>query len=80
VHRLDVIWLALVAVQAFLDEDADQHGGGHVSGSGDAPEALIGVMRQLADERRGECAALATEMFSMIIGWSALPAGLCRAL
>lgn len=74
-HRLDVIWLALVAVQAFLDEDADQRGGGHVSGSGDAPEALIGVRGQLADEGRGECAALATEMFSMIIGWSVLPAG-----
>ena len=74
-HRLDVIWLALVAVQAFLDEDADQCGGGHVPGTSDAPEALIGVRGQLADERCGERAALAKELFSMIIGWSALPEG-----
>lgn len=74
-HRLDVIWLALIAVQAFLNEDADQRSGGYVPGSGDAPKALIGVRGQLADERCGECAALATELFAMIIGWSALPEG-----
>jgi len=74
VHQLDVFRMALVAVQAFLNEDADQRGGGHVPGSGDVPKALVGVRGQLADERCGECAALATGMTAMVIGWSALPA------
>lgn len=71
-HWLDVIRVALVAIKALINEDPDQRGGGNATGCGHSPKSLVSGGGQLADERRGERAALASKLVVMNIGRSAL--------